>query len=342
MDEIFEHWDTPVSLPNTDAELKTIRRNLRRRNWKTILTSVVLIIAILFGAVRYGIPALEKQYWDPTQCTYLEDVTDLELTMATYSELFGHGKNFGAVDVQKQGFAKYALNTVFLEWETINRLTGLSFRSASLDRGEVSLPANFWLDAGYGFFIRDLSGSKDFIQGYNTQTQSRLRELPEYIQLLAGVTFAEDQTMDQLRDLKFTNIQTTHFLWAALRNDPEADHFSLCGVRLADYPSEQYLPSHWNNTDYPKLFLDVNWTGQDMEQHVTSMLRFSADQFRAGTGFSPSGEDDTYYQKTLAYLEENGIRSYGAYVIATPSALLKMLEDGSAACINLIDARIGI
>lgn len=342
MDEIFENWDSPAPLPNPDAELKTIRRNLRRRNWKIILTSVVLVIAILLAAVRYGIPALEKQYWDPTVCTYLEDVPDLELTMATYTELFGHSRHFGTVAIQKQGFAKYSLDAVFLDWQSMSRLTDISFRSAVLDRGTVTLPTNFWLDTGPGFFIRSLSDSKDFVQRYNEQTRSRLNELPEYVQLLASVTFSEDQTMDQLDKLKYTNMSTIRFLWAVLRNDPEAEYFGRCGIHLTDYQYERYSPSSWNTSDYPRLFLDLNWTGRDMEQHVTSMLRFSADQFRAGTGFSPSGEDDSFYQKTLAYMEENGIRSYGAYVFATPSALLDMLEDGTAAYINLIDAQIGI
>lgn len=341
MEEMFENWDTPAALPDMEKELKILRRNLRRRTWKIVLTSVILVIAILFASVRYGIPALEKQYWDPRVCTYLEDVTDLELTMATYTELFGHGRHFGAVEIQKQGFAKYSLDAVFLEWENIHNLTDLFFRSGTLDQSNANLPQNFWLDAVPGFIIRSLSEYEDFIQGHNALIRAQLTALPEYIHILAGVTFPEDKTMEQIRGLKFTSIDSTRFLWAVLRNDPDLDYYSRCGIHLTDYQYQRYAPSSWNTTNYPQLFLDPNWTGSSMEQHIISMLQFSADQFRAGTGFSPS-EDDTYYQKTLSYMEENGIRSYGAYVIATPSALLEMLEDGTAAHISIIDAQIGI
>lgn len=342
MEDIFENWDVPPSLPDMDRELKAMRRNLRRRNWKIILTSILLVMAILFASVRYGIPALESRYWDPTVCTYLEDVTDLELTMATYTELFGHGRHFGAVDIQKQGFATYSLDTIFVEWKNLHSLTNLFFRNGTLERDEVILPTNFWLDTERGFIIRSLSSENvDFVQGRNAQTEAVLKTLPEYIQILAGVTFSEDQTMDQLCELIRTDLSTTRFLWAVLRNDPEAEYFSRCGVHLTSYQYERYSPSFWRNSDYPHLFFDTGRNGSYLEEHVTSMLRFSADQFRAGTGFSPS-EDDTYYQKTLNYMEENGIQSYGAYVIATPSALLDMLEDGTAACISLIDAEIGI
>ena len=341
MEEMFDNWDTPVPLPDMEKELKVIRKNLRRRNWKIVLTSVVLVIAILFVSVRYGIPALEKQYWDPKICTYLEDVTDLELTMATYTELFGYGRHFGTVDIQKQGFAKYSLDAVFLEWENMHSLTELFFRSGTLDQSNANLPKNFWLDAAPGFMIRSLSEYEDFIQGHNAYARAQLTALPEYIHVLASVTFSEDKTMEQIRDLKYTNVGSARYLWAVLRNDPDLDYYSRCGIHLTDYQYERYAPSSWNTTDYPSLFLDPNWTGSDMEQHVISMLRFSADQFQNRTGFSPSN-DESYYQKTLDYMEENGIYAYGAYVFATPSALLEMLKDGTAAHIYLIDAQIGI
>lgn len=342
MDEMFENWEASPSLPDMDAELKRMRSNLRRRNWKIILTSVMLVIAILFSAVRYGIPALESQYWDPTVCTYLEDVTDLELTMATYTELFGHGRQFGTVGIQKQGFAAYSLDTIFLDWKDMHNLTDVTYRSALLDRGQVDIPLNFWIDSEPGFIIYSLSEFEDFIQRRNPQTKEFLNTLPEYIQILASITFSEDQTMDQLCKLKRTNIRTTRFLWAVLRNAPEAEYFGRCGVDLTLHQNEQYSPSFWRNSDYPHLFFDTDWNGTYLEQHVTSMLRFSSDQFRAGTGFSPSGEDNSFYQTTLDYMDESGIYSYGAYVIATPSALLEMLEDGTAAYIELIDAQIGL
>lgn len=341
MEEMFDNWDAPTPLPDLEKELKAMRANLRRRTWKTVLTSVVLVIAILFAAVRYGIPALESRYWDPTVCTYLDDVSDLELTMATYTELFGHGKHFGTVNIQKQGFAAYTLETAFLEWKNMHSLTDVSFRSATLDRGQTSLPINFWPDAEPGFMIRSLSDYEDLIQRENEQTRTLLNTLPEYIQILASVTFTKDQTMNQLCELRHTNTSTTRFLWAVLRNDPELDYYSRLGVDLTFPMNDRYSPSSWNTSDYPRLFMDLSWNGTYLEQHITSMLQFSADQFRSGTGFSPSN-DDTYYQKTLAYMEENGIRAYGAYVIATPSALLDMLEDGTVAHISLIDAQIGL
>ena len=343
MEENFDNWESPTPLPDMDAELTRMRRNLRRRNCKIILTSVILVVAILIGAIEIGIPALEMQYWDPTICTYLEDVTDLELTMVTYNELFGHGKHFMTVDVKKQGFADYSLNAVFVDWETRNRLSNISYRTASLTRNELHCPPNFWLDSIPGIFARSLDSKDAYFTNINKQTRKTLNALPEYIQVHASVTFPEDLSMDQLQQVTYRYAEDARFLWAILRNSDEANYIASCGVHLTDYRSEVYTPSLWKDTEYPNLFVDrFNWTSSDMEQHVTSMLQFSADQVQNGTGISPNGEDAGYYQQTLEYMEKNGIKSYGAYVIASPRTLLDMLDNGTVAYIRLLDARISL
>lgn len=343
MEENFENWESPAPLPDMEAELKKMRKNLRRRNWKIVLTSVLLVIAILIAAVEVAIPAMEQQYWDPTVCTYLEDVTDLELTMVTYNELFGHGKHFITVDVQKQGFADYSLNAVFVERETMTYLSNISYRTASLTKGELHCPPNFLLDAVPGIFVRSLSAKNASLDYTNKQTRKTLNSLPDYIQIYASVTFPEDLSMEQLLQLTHQYPENARFLWAVLRNDDASNYIAQCGIHLTDYQSPKYAPSLWSDSAYPNLFVDrYNWTGSDMEQHVKSMLQFSADQVQKGTGISPNGEDASYYLQTLEYMEENGIKTYGAYVIASPQTLLDMMEDGTAAYIRLLDARIGL
>ena len=65
------------------------------------------------------------------------------------------------------------------------------------------------------------------------------------------------------------------------------------------------------------------------------------DQLQQGTGFLPTGEDSDYYQQVLNYFQENGIKTYGCYIITTPQTLLQMLEEGSACYISITDAWIG-
>lgn len=346
MDMNSENWELTTLLPDFDEELKKMRKNLRLRNWKIVLTSVVLVIAVLFASVQFGIPALESLYWDPNASTYIEGVSDLELTMVTYNELFGHGQYLFSLDITKNGFASYAIETSFLEWETMNSLSNLTHReTASLTRSELSIPSYFWRDITPGIFPRKSTESDSLWELRNEETKQKLSALPEYIQVLASISFPNDLSMKQLNSLTHQfDYDEARFLWAVLRSsDPSERNRHSCGIHLMDYRSERYEPEAWKDTAYPNLFTDrLNWSAKSMEQHVISMLQFSADQVKNGTGILPEGADPDYYQNVLGYMEENGVKAYGCYVITTPQTLLNMMEKGTVSHVYLTDAWIGI
>ena len=344
MTENSNNWDQELTFPDTGDELEKIQKQIRHRNHRLVLTSVILAIAILLCSVTFVIPAAEKLYWDPTVCSYLDDVTDLELTMATYNNLFGHGQHIMPPTITKYGFADYSIETMFVEWETINRMTMLSKRSATLTDGTFDADPSFWLDMMEGSFIRQFSEDDLLISHTNEKSKETLTALPEYIQVLASVTFSKDLSMKQLMMFmdEFSKSEA-RVLWAILRTSDPSEHVYPCGIQLTDYVSERYHPDYWKDTSYPNLFPERwTWTPKSMEEHVLSTLQFSADQFIKGTGLVPQGETEEYYENTLRYLEENGIKTYGCYILTTPDVLLKMMENGTVSYVFLVDARIGL
>lgn len=344
MTEHFENWEETFSLSDTELELEKIKKNIRRRNHKNIMTSVLLVIVIFLCTVQFLIPAAEKLYWDPAVCTYLDTVTDLELTMVVYNNLFGHGQHMMPPTVTKSGFADYSIETTFVEWETITRMTMLSRRNASLTKGTLNTPPDFWMDIMEGSFIRLHSDEDILISLTNEKSKEVLNTLPEYIQVLASVTFSKDLSMKQLQLLQNEyNLKEARFLWAILRTSDPAEYVHPCGIQLTDYIPERYQHDFWKDTAYPNLFPDRGtWSPRSMEQHITSMLQFSADQVSNGTGIVPQGEDADYYETALRYLEDNGIKTYGCYILTTPDVLLDMMEKGTVSYIYLVDARIGL
>lgn len=341
MDKNFENWEASIPPQDMKAELKAMRRNLRRRNWKIVAISVFLVLAILFSVVKLVIPAIEKRYWDPTVCSYLEDVTDTELIIATYSELFGHGQRLMHVDVEKHGFAEYFLNTSYTNASHIHRHSDISFRTATITRGQFHFDLNYGIS---GSFHRLGTSSEYPHKAVMAQAKEKLGALPEYVQVVASVTFREDLDMYQLLQLQHQYPDDAYFYWAVLRScEPTPEDYIQCGVSLTEYLSDRYSPAYWNGTDYPQLFVSrYDWTGSQMEQHVKSMLKFSGDQVKNGTGILPAGAQADYYEKTLQYMEENGVKAYGSYVIATPEALLDMMNDGLLLHVHLMDAKISI
>lgn len=346
MNDDFEKRETSAPRPDPEAELRAIRGSLRRRSLKIVLTSVVLVLAILIGAVKFAVPALEKQYWDPAVCTYLEDVTDLELTMAVYNELFGHGQYFLGADIQKRGFADYSVNAFFAEQKTITSKGSPYYRFASLTKGEFLCPPNFWMEPTGNFFLPSITPETAAqYRAPNNQAKQALRALPDYVQVYASVTFSKDMSLGQLQEMTFQSLpEDGRFIWAILRSGDASDGSnSPCGVHLMNSQWIKYSSDLWEDTAYPKLFVDPYFcTGKDLDQHVKSMLKFSADQLQKGEDIVPPGEDPDYYTKALDYMEENGVKAYGSYVIATPQALLEMMDEGLIAYIRLLDARIGI
>lgn len=335
-----EIWN---SIPfENDEELRRMKKSLKHRNRKLVLTSTAVVLMLLILVQAVLLPAMERQYWDPTVCSYLEDVPDTELTLCVYTELFGHGKMLMQPEIQKTGFASYAIDSYYLEWEALDKLTDISYSHATIEKGQWRTEASLFENMPTGTIYRDFSAVQDLVNLKQEESTQRLQSLPDYVQILASVTFSRDLSMKEFH--MFTHQYTprdARFLWAALRTGETAA--PSCGILLNEYASSRYQPDIWENTDYPDLFPErYNWSQETMEQHVLSMLQFSADQVDQGTGLIPDGTDSGYYRRVLNHMVESGVKTYGCYLIATPEVLQNMLEESSVACISLEKAWIGV
>ena len=59
-------WEQePPASREIDIQLQRMRKNIRKRNWALVITSLILAAAVLLGAVRFAVPALESMYWAP-------------------------------------------------------------------------------------------------------------------------------------------------------------------------------------------------------------------------------------------------------------------------------------
>lgn len=342
MTEHFDNWEQTMPLPDADLELAKIQKNIRKRNGNIILTSVILVMALLLLGFYVLIPAAEQLYWDPTVCTYLEDVPDTELSLSVYTELFGHGKVLMEPEIQKTGFASYAIDSYYLEWESLNSLTDISYSHATIEKGQWKTEAGTFQNLPAGTIYRDITDIGEYVNLKQEEAAQTLKTLPPYVQLLASVTFSRDLSMEELDQFisQYTP-RDARFIWAALRTGEASA--SSCGILLNEYSSSRYQPEIWKNTDYPDLFPErYNWSSKNMEQHVLSMFQFSADQITQGTGLIPDGTDSGFYQRALDHMKESGVKTYGCYVIATPETLQELLASSRVVCITLEKAWIGV
>ena len=345
MDMNNENWELGVPLPDMEAELKKIRKDIRNRNRKIVLTSIVLVMALLIGIVQIGIPAIEKQYWNPNTYTYAPKYSDLEFTMAAYSELFVPAYTVSRVRAAKTGFATYELSLSCIDNRNGNEISQFS---SSLIQNELSVPPGLWEYAPSGSFDRDDSIHRTRESGSNN-SKKVLLQLPEYIMVRADVSFPEDLSMEEIVDFQnilfsYNNSIESTINWIAIRSCPEdTSLYPLCGMKpftmFKSIASSLYGEI---NNSYPSLF-NKSYSPQIVEEHFKSLLQYSADQVRNGTGIIPDYTDlgGDYYQTVLNYVEEHGIYAYGCTITATPKQLLELLENGTISRIMIRDVWIG-
>ena len=331
-------WDVLPPLPDAAKEMKKIRKNLRRRNIFTVFTCLILVAALAFGMIQYGIPALEKLYWDPNTSTYMDDTTDLELTVRAYTELFCPGTSAAAVEAVKTGFASYSLTTNFVSWQDSFAQTDTESRTATLSRGELIFPDGFW---DFQHKLSQLGYDLSYFGAYTEQTLNTLRDYPDYIHVRALVHFPNDLTPTGVREFShkanFVKNRLSQFTvtWVNVRNSSGEDGlYPPCG-----YDPNLWGPVEWRiNSEYP--YLDKYGTYTDtITLHFRSMLQFLQDQLENGTGILPPDcETETYYSDVLNYVEENGIWCDSASVISSADALISLYEEGKIDGIIITDA----
>lgn len=326
----WEDFPTPEVPKN---ELKQLKRNLRKRNAKIILTSLVLVAALLLLTVYAGIPAAEKFYWDPNTNSYdTESATDLDLTLVAYSELFFPESQVIQVKTQKIGFASYSIDVLNQDSTVGDR----SHRYLTLEKGNLAIPSDFGDTAYYGPF-------KPLDEPYHSANRNGLKDtlapMPEYITISMRIAFSEDMNMRELSLFQHKlQLLGGDMQWAAIRHKDSYDiEDTLCGIKMVT--PRMYLLNGIND-DYPSFDAGtVTGTGNDLETHFLSLLRYSNDQYQAGTGIaSPAAS----YDEMLAYMEENGVYSFGCYASASPSAILELLEWPEVNHLYLFDGWIDI
>lgn len=340
-------WENVPSPTESEKELKIIQKRLRNRSMKTVVISLVLAAALLFGTVQFAIPALEGLYWDPRTVSYgTENGTDLDMVLAAYTDLFSPTTYFQGTRVNRTGFASYSITIQYRDEHT----NKLHESYGTIEKGELFIPHGVCDTVGhteagdYWMEVQDILPG--VIEANREFTNEKLAPLPEYIQVAAFITFTEDKTLtevfrfrEELVNYKMDPYNDTGYYWTAIRHTDEADKSVRCGFNSESY-TDQFPEA---NEHYPafserQAYEDTNtsyeqWSTKEItySAHFKSMLKFMDDQLKNGTGIpapaSSTGEVDMeYYANALSYVEEHGVMAYGCYIIASPQHLLEILN----------------
>ena len=332
----MENWNELPSLPD-EEELKKIRKSLKQQNRKTILICLVLILAVILAGVFVITPVLESIYWAPYTSDYVQQGNDLKWMLEAYTELFQPGKEIQSVITGDTGFASNDLTLTRIDTATSEK----EYIGGTLTRGTLDLDYPFY---EYGleraFFQGNNNLPQEMITHYRETAIERLAELPSFVTVKAIAFFPEDLTMAQLFQYQYDGRNGVTLKWVGVRNAPKDAEHAPFAIGFSPHPGGSLALL---NEVYPEIgLIHVNKDGSHLEEHFKSLLRFSADQLDKDKGIPIVTLTGNYYRDALAYVEENGVVSYGCLVTGTPEGLLKWLEDGVASSMILTDGWIDV
>ncbi len=307
-------------------DMKKLRHRMRRRS-AGIVTVSILLCAALFLGIFYGIvPALEKSYWDPAERELgIPYTSDLDMTLSAYAELFCPYITINHAAVSRRGFASYDISVSY--WNSV-RGGDLSYANLTMDKGQLSLPRGFMNFCPLNIFENACFPKYPMYTESKEYYYNSFSTLPDYLTIDAAVSFTEDLSIDELIKLnEKLQEKNAYLVWVGVRSCDESLQITpLVGMS----PFSGGTIREIQNEEYPYLEIKGSeLNAENIEKHFKSLLKFSKDRqlMNRSLPYSPFPE---YYDNVLSYVEENGVKSYGAYISAPPSVMKELLDSGLA------------
>lgn len=351
--EYFDaQWEQPEAVPSpSGAEVSMLNKRLRYQNAMLVLTSIVLVAALLITSLLGLVPSLratiqawqgetveeklaeqarleaeaEAVFWDPNEARFCDYATDFQLTMDAYTELFCPGYDVSAVWISKTGFASYQFN--------INRY------NAEVDSDNITgtiVESKLWLDMDFQlshpavnvFYAFDEPETVEF-------SLQKLEVLPEYMDVYAAVSFTDDLTIEKL--IKIKENYDLHVEWSAV--DVGDKTLGPCGMDVFSSGNVYEL----NDDRYSDFSAECHRNNSEqLENKFKTLLKYSADRIAEDKGIPVIGNETDFYTYALDYVERNGVKIYGCFLVASPATLISLIDDGIVNGIYIEDAWIGI
>lgn len=354
---ITEHfdaqWEQSEVVPSpSSAEISKLNKRLRHQNMMLVLTSIVLVAALLITSILGLAPSLrttiqawqgqtvdeklaeqarleaeaETAFWDPKEARFCNHVSDFQLTIDAYTELFFPGYDVASVWINKTGFASYQINiNRYDEQSNCDNIT------AAVIEGQLQLEMDLQLSkpAVNIFYAYDEPEAVDF-------ALAEIENLPDYVDIYAAVSF-----FDNLSIAEVIQLQEQYDLrieWCAV--DVGDKTYGPCGMDVFSSGGIGYDLVDGSYPDFSAMHHNSN--PEQLENKFKTLLKYSADRIAEGKGLPVSSYATDFYTYALDYVERNGVNIYGCFLIASPATLINLIDEGIVNGICIEDAWIGI
>lgn len=349
-----------LSPPRGDSasqELRQIRRAVNRQLWRVAgLTGALLLGAMALGYF-VGLPLYDRSFYNPMEAVegvpdlreaaseerqYLEDFSPLYLSGRAFTEL--HSPGWTQIEARAKSLGLGQHDAYFY---MVNGVRGERRFNCRIDRGQQvqdglnsqwffpTPQAGVFYDRGPQnvFYVQE-DGSETTAQQADSRQlyRERLESLPESCKAGAYITFPEDWTLEQAFQWE-EQWEGACLVWLGVRTCDES-YFEPLGFTVSG--GGFVLES---TEEFDRLYPSFDYTGDwkrlpkqeqiaYLEEHFCSLLRYMSQQQDFLDAFCRvnSYNDTRTYTEALDYVQEKGLKVYGAYVEGNPKALLALEE----------------
>lgn len=335
MDEDFaDLTELPEVEKNTDETIK-LKKSVNKRLNKVVLTSVALMLSLVFIVFFIISPLVDSLYYNPSQVSVGKYDKDIDFDMKAIKELNMPGYTVGGVYVERKGFGAYEIS-----YRYRNIFTDEDYRvSSKIKRGEIYATNQDSYDSIFMFWdIQRPNREKKYTDEKKERVLNHVKQLNPVSYVSAGITFENDLTMEELDNLesKYPEIQ---FMWAGIRTDlPDKEVMGLIGIQLLS--SNEVHPDDGVEEKY-RAFSLLKWLvnpvgsgnsvkplkAQAYELHYKSLLQYVIDRKEAVDVIERRPWKNEFYQTALNYAEEHGVKTYGVLLFAEAKDLVKLIEN---------------
>lgn len=360
LDEEFSEIKAGVNF-DEEQEEETIKVKKSVSKWvkKIILTSVLIVVTLYIG-IFYGASGfIDRMYYDPTATTQAENQdypsSDFRFDMEAYVSLNMPGYSImSSTFAEPKGFGDYEVNYTLLD--LFSKSEQRHF--VNLSRGELTYAVDgifsrekrFEVWDGFEkikYFPEDSNDAIESREGRilwkNEETLNYLDELNKHSYISMSIIFDEDLSME---DLYYLSIEETSldFKWVGVRTvEPntlwdESQPIHLIGFN-PNFNDEASSSSRPDSERYPLFYLLDIFDDTDLMKmkHPEAMASAYEIHFRSRLDYLRTREDfinifdynsykKDFYDDSIAYIDENGIKTYGVLVFGTVEEFLESID----------------
>ncbi|MBF4694739.1 anti sigma factor C-terminal domain-containing protein [Fusibacter ferrireducens] len=336
-DYLAESLDDLFLEEHTDS--LEIKEQVSNRLRKNILYSVISII-LLYVFLNFAIsPLVDSMYYNPKKVTQGENMNDITFDMVALTELTVPGYQSTMALVNKKGYGSYDI---------------ILRRTNEFGRNEERIPIQLTRNRREGFF--------DYLFSYDLETklieeaplqfdyENPLKDLKsEHNYASVFITFNNPLSLLEATSYELTYNQLI-FQWMSIEHGTEYQNEKIgfqpinsIRTSFGDRPNKAlyplfYLEDMYSNGEKMSSSFEKS-LADNYEIHVKTLLNYMIDRKAFVTVFDRNHMRTKFYEDTLSYIDENGIKVEGMLIYGETNDLVKFIEKADVYGIQIVDMK---